>query len=62
MNIEDVYSIESIQNRVNNQIAILKSDEVADYIVKDKKNRLQFEKLYSSQKKNFFKRIFSKNK
>ncbi len=60
VNIEDVYSIESIQNRVNNQIAILKSDEVADYIVKDKKNILQFEKLYSSQKKNFFKRIFLK--
>ena len=38
VNIEEVYSFESLQNRVNNQIAILKSEEVIDYIVEDKKN------------------------
>ena len=37
VNIEEVYSIESQSNRINNQMAILKSDEVQEYIVKDKK-------------------------
>ena len=37
VNIEEVYSIESKSNRINNQMAILKSDEVQEYIVKDKK-------------------------
>ena len=37
VNIEEVYSIESQSNRVNNQVAILKSDEVIEYIVEDKK-------------------------
>ena len=46
VNIEEVYSLESIQNRVNNQIAILKSEEVIDYIVEDKKNELEFKNLY----------------
>ena len=48
VNIEEVYSLESMQNRVNNQIAILKSEEVIDYIVEDKKNELEFKNLYSS--------------
>ena len=37
VNIEEVYSIEAQSNRINNQMAILKSDEVQEYIVKDKK-------------------------
>ena len=37
VNIEEVYSIESQSNRINNQMAILKSDEVQEYIIKDKK-------------------------
>ena len=37
VNIDEVYSLDSIQNRVNNQIAILKSDEVLEYIFEDKK-------------------------
>ena len=41
VNIEEVYSLESMQNRVNNQIAILKSEEVIDYIVEDEKNELE---------------------
>ena len=59
VNIEEVYSLESMQNRVNNQIAILKSEEVIDYIVKDKKNELEFKNLYSSMEKNFFTRILT---
>ena len=36
VNIEEVYSMESQSNRINNQMAILKSDEVQEYIIKDK--------------------------
>jgi len=60
VNIEEVYSLESIQNRVNNQIAILKSDEVIDYILEDNKNELEFKNLYSSVEKSFFNRVLSK--
>ena len=62
INIEEVYSLESIQNRVNNQIAILKSEEVIDYIVEDEKNELEFKNLYSTMERNFFTRILSKNR
>src|SRR6056300_879232 len=61
VNIEEVYSIESLQNRVNNQIAILKSEEVIDYILEDNKNELEFKNLYSAVEKSFFNRIVSKN-
>jgi capsular exopolysaccharide synthesis family protein len=60
VNIEEVYSVESRMNRINNQMAILKSDEVLEYIVKDKKNSVQFKNLYSQNKLNFFQRIFKK--
>src|SRR5210317_648660 len=60
INIEEVYSLESIQNRVNNQIAILKSDEVINYILEDNKNELEFKNLYSSVEKSFLNRILSK--
>ena len=58
--IEEAYSQDAISNRVNNQMAILKSDEVMEYIVNDEKNTLEFKKLYSTTKKNIFKRIFTK--
>ena len=60
VNIEEVYSIEAQSNRINNQIAILKSDEVQEYIVKDKKSSMQFKDLYSKNEQNFFQRIFTK--
>ena len=60
VNIEEVYSIEAKSNRINNQMAILKSDEVQEYIVNDKKNSTKFRNLYSEADKNFFQRIFSK--
>ena len=62
VNIEEVYSIEVQSNRINNQMAILKSDEVQEYIVKDKKNSMKFKNLYSETKQNFFQRIFTKKK
>ena len=47
VNIEEVYSLEAKSNRINNQMAILKSDEVQEYIVNDKKNTTKFQNLYS---------------
>ena len=60
VNIEEVYSLESRINRINNQMAILKSDEVLEYIVKDEKNLVQFKNLYSQNKLNFLQRILTK--
>ena len=62
VNIEEAYSVESRTNRINNQMAILKSDEVLEYIIKDKKNSMQFKNLYSQSEENFFKRILSREK
>ena len=62
VNIEEVYSIEAQSNRINNQMAILKSDEVQEYIVKDKKNSMKFKNLYSESRQNFFQRIFTRKK
>ncbi|MDC3026183.1 polysaccharide biosynthesis tyrosine autokinase [Candidatus Pelagibacter sp.] len=60
VNIEEVYSLEAQSNRINNQMAILKSDEVQEYIVKDKKNSMKFENLYSENRQSFFQRVFTK--
>ena len=57
VNIEEVYSLDSMNNRINNQIAILRSDEVYEYILNDKKNITQFKNFYSQNKISFFKRI-----
>ena len=62
VNIDEAYSTGTMQNRVNNQIAILKSDEVIEYIFNDEKNQLEFKALYSQIEKNIFSRIFSKKK
>ena len=62
VNIEEVYSIESLNNRINNQMAILKSDEVYEYILADKKNITQFKNLYAQNSQNFFQRIIRKKK
>ena len=60
VNIEEVYSLESLSNRINNQIAILKSDEVFEYILKDKKNVTQFKNLYAQNTQTIFQRITKK--
>ncbi len=62
VNIEEVYSIEAQSNRINNQMAILKSDEVQEYIVNDKKSSTKFKNLFAETEINFFQRIFSKPK
>ena len=48
------------QNRINNIIATLKSDEVIKYIVSDEKNQLEFKSLYFRKTKNILSRIFTK--
>ena len=60
VNIDEAYSTATTQTRVNNQIAILKSDEVIEYIVNDEKNQLEFKALYSKIEKNIFSRVLSK--
>jgi len=60
VNIEEVYSLESLNNRINNQMAILKSDEVYEYILADKKNITKFKNLYAQDTQNFFQRILNK--
>ena len=62
VNIEEVYALDNQASRVNNQIAILKSDEVLEYILEDKKNRLQFQDLYSQNEISLFSRFFKKKK
>ena len=52
-NIEEAYTTDLASTRVNNQMAILKSDEVIEYIVNDEKNTLEFKKLYSPEKKKY---------
>tara|TARA_B100001057_G_scaffold384564_1_gene391062 strand:+ start:1001 stop:3142 length:2142 start_codon:yes stop_codon:yes gene_type:complete len=60
VNIEEVYSVENQSNRVNNQIAILKSDEVLEFIVEDKKKQLEFERIYSKIKTTTLQRLTKK--
>ena len=64
VNINEAYSTttSSFQNvnRINNLIAILKSEEVIAHIVNDEKNQLEFKSFYSRTEKNIFSRIFTK--
>ena len=63
VDIEEVYSINTNrQSRVNNRIAILKSDEVLEFIVDDEKKQLEFERLYSNIETSFLRRILRKSK
>ncbi len=62
VNIEEVYTIERQSNRINNQIAILKSDQVKEYIINDEENILKFRDFYSKIELNFFQRILNKKK
>ena len=64
VNINEAYSTATSAfqnvNRINNLIAILKSDEVISHIVNDEKNQLEFKSFYSRTEKNVFSRIFTK--
>ena len=58
--IEEVYSPESEFNRINNQIAILKSDEVLEYILNNEDANVKFADLFKATPDNFIKKIFKK--
>ena len=60
VNINEAYSTFQHVNRINNLIAILKSDEVIAHIINDEKNQLEFKSFYSRTEKNIFSRIFTK--
>ena len=60
VDINEAYSTIKASNRMNNLIAVLKSDEVISHIVDDEKNQLEFKSLYSKVEKNIFSRIFTK--
>ena len=61
VNIEEVYSLGNQESRINNQIAILNSDDVLDYIVNDKQSFVVFENLFKGLKPSFIKRLFVKD-
>ncbi len=62
VNINEAYSTSPLNNnnRVNNLIAVLESEEVISHIVNDEKNQLEFKSLYSKVEKNIFSRLFTK--
>ena len=65
VNINEAYATSATggfmnNNRINNIIATLKSDEVINFIVRDEKNQLEFKSFYSKPNKNVFSRIFKK--
>jgi len=49
-------------NRINNQIAIFKSDQVLEYIIQDKKNSKKFELFFAENNQNFIQKLFNKKK
>ena len=58
VNIEEVYSADNQASRINNQIAILKSDDVIDYIVNDKVLIDKFQKLFRGLQPSLIQRLF----
>ena len=57
-NIDEVYTPENPINRINNQIQILKSDEVLEYILNEDDSTIKFNDLFKETKKNFITRYF----
>ena len=50
------------RNRINNQIAIFKSDQVLEYIIQDKENSKKFQNYFLENNQNFIQKIFKKKK
>ena len=50
------------RNRINNQIAIFKSDQVLEYIIQDKENSKKFQNFFLENNQNFIQKIFNKKK
>ena len=61
VNIQEYSSINQ-SNRINNQIAIFKSDQVLEYIVQDKENARKFEVFFAENNQNLVQKLFNKQK
>ena len=61
VNIQE-YSNINISSRINNQIAIFKSDQVLEYIIQDKENSKKFEMFFSENNQNLVQKFFNKKK
>ena len=61
VNIQE-YSNINLSNRINNQIAIFKSDQVLEYIIQDKENSEKFEMFFSENNQNLIQKLFNKKK
>ena len=60
VNIEEVYSQDSQINRINNQIAILKSEEVIEAILKNNNLVVKFNEIVSTSDVPFYNRLLNK--
>ena len=58
-NIDEVYTPENPFNRINNQIEILKSDEVLEYILREDGSTVKFDDLFKQTKKTFIMQYFT---
>ena len=58
-NIDEVYTPENPFNRINNQIEILKSDEVLEYIIREDHSTIKFTDLFKQTKKTFITQYFT---
>lgn len=61
VNIQE-YTNVNLSNRINNQIAIFKSDQVLEYIINDKENSKKFELFFSENNQNLVQKLFNKKK
>jgi capsular exopolysaccharide synthesis family protein len=59
VNIQE-YSNFTNRNRINNQIAIFKSDQVLEYIIQDKENSKKFEMFFAENNQNLVQKLFNK--
>jgi len=62
VNIQEYSNMVSSSNRMNNQIALFKSDQVLEYIISNKKNYQQFINFFSENNQNFVQKILKKEK
>jgi capsular exopolysaccharide synthesis family protein len=60
VNIEEVYSQDNQLNRINNQIAILKSEEVIEAVLKNNNLVVKFNEIVSTSDVPFYNRILNK--
>ena len=62
VNIQEYVNFATSKNRMNNQIALFKSDQVLEYIISNKKNYQQFVNFFSENHQTLIQKIFKKKK